>query len=269
MPKRQKSAVRKYHDRVARRYDDIYDDAYWQFHDTLTWDYIKPHLPRDLAAPVLDLGCGTGKWALKLLQSGYRVTCVDISGAMVEQARKSIADAGKVDRADFLRADLCDLSALPENQFAFAVAMGEPIGCCSAPGLALKQIRKRLTPEGVLIATLDNRLAALDYYAQRGNARETAAFLKTGRTHWLTKDREEQFEIHTFTPHQAAKLFTQAGFEVLQALGKIVLPIRRYRELLADPEQRRHWLKIEKTLGKDPDAIATAGHLQITARLQR
>ncbi len=97
MARRNKPAVQKYHDRVAGRYDASYEDAFWQLHDALTWDYLRPFLPADLSAPMLDLGCGTGKWALNLLRSGYRVACVDISGAMVAQAREKIEAAGAAD----------------------------------------------------------------------------------------------------------------------------------------------------------------------------
>jgi hypothetical protein len=65
-----RDASRRYHDRVARQYDSIYDDPYWEFHDELTWRLIKPFLPRDAAARCADLGCGTGKWGLRLLKSG-------------------------------------------------------------------------------------------------------------------------------------------------------------------------------------------------------
>jgi hypothetical protein len=65
---------RRYHDRVARQYDAIYDDPYWAFHDELTWRLIKPHLPRDATAACADLGCGTGKWGMKLLKSGFATT---------------------------------------------------------------------------------------------------------------------------------------------------------------------------------------------------
>src|SRR5437879_9479903 len=68
---------RRYHDRVARQYDAIYDDPYWEFHDEFTWRAIKPYVPRDLAAQCLDLGCGTGKWGLKLLKSGFATTFVE------------------------------------------------------------------------------------------------------------------------------------------------------------------------------------------------
>src|SRR4051794_10302591 len=37
-PKPPRDASRRYHDRVARQYDSIYDeDPYWAFHDELTW----------------------------------------------------------------------------------------------------------------------------------------------------------------------------------------------------------------------------------------
>lgn len=90
MSRSKRSAVQRYHDRVAGCYDDSYDDAYWQWHNALTWDYLKPHLPRDLSATLLDLGCGTGTWACKLLKSGYTVGCVDISSKMLDQARMKI-----------------------------------------------------------------------------------------------------------------------------------------------------------------------------------
>ena len=45
-----KDASRRYHDRVARKYDAMYDDEYWEFHDRITWEAIKPYLPRDASA---------------------------------------------------------------------------------------------------------------------------------------------------------------------------------------------------------------------------
>jgi len=268
MARRSKPAVQKYHDRVARRYDASYDDAFWQVHDALTWTYLKPFLPRDLSQPVLDLGCGTGKWGLKLLQSGFTVTFVDIAGAMVERARDKVQELGLDRRAEFVQADLCDLAALPRQTFAFAVALGDPIGCAQSPSKALKEIRKRLQPGAALVATLDNKLAALDYYLTSGSPDALESFLRSGRTHWLTQDRDEQFEIHTFTPAEAMKLFATAGFEIVEVRGKTVLDLRRRQELLADAEQRRRWQAIEQRLSREPDAVGRAGHLQIAARVR-
>ncbi len=144
MSKSKRSAVQRYHDRVAPRYDHSYDDAFWRWHDALTWDYLKPHLPRDAGAEVIDLGCGTGKWAARLIKSGYAVTCVDISLRMLDQARAKCASGTQPDRTTFVQADLCDLSALPAGRFALAVAFGDPIGCTESPARAMKQIRRVL-----------------------------------------------------------------------------------------------------------------------------
>src|SRR5271170_3258212 len=100
-------ASRRYHDRVARQYDAIYDDPYWEFHDRLTWTAIKPHLPRNLSAACCDLGCGTGKWGLKLLKSGYAVRFVDHSAGMIEQVRAKLdSNAAK---ATLLVADITQM----------------------------------------------------------------------------------------------------------------------------------------------------------------
>lgn len=269
MSRRNKPAVQRYHDRVARRYDASYDDAYWRFHDALTWDYLKPHLPADLSMPVLDLGCGTGKWGLKLLTSGYSVACVDISGAMIGKAKLAVEEQGRIDRAEFFQADLCDLSELADERYSFAVAMGDPIGCASKPGRALKEIKKKLIPGSILIATLDNKLGALDYYLKEGSPKQMSDFIRTGKTHWLTKDKEEQFDIHTFTPHEAKSLFETAGYEVLEIRGKTILNFNQkaFRGLLDDSKNRLEWMRIEKKLSRDPDAVARAGHLQIVAKV--
>lgn len=267
MSRSRQSAVRKYHDRVAGRYDASYDDAYWQWHDALTWRYLRPFLPRDLGARVLDLGCGTGKWAARIAKSGYAVTCVDISPQMLDQARLKLEPLDPMGRAAFVQADLCDLGALDSGAFPFAVALGDPIGCAESPLRALKEIRRVLTDDGVLVATFDNKLAAIDFYLNKGDPRDLARFLRDGRTHWLTKDAAERFPITTFSPADLRRLAGQAGFNVLEIIGKTVLPMRHHRDLLKTPESRQAWVKVETSLCRHPDALGRASHLQAALRV--
>ncbi len=267
MPKSRRSAVQKYHDRVAPRYDHSYGDAFWQWHDALTWDYIKPYLPRELKAEVVDLGCGTGKWAARLLKSGYSTTCVDISHRMLDQARGKIEPLGGSNRATFVQADLADLSALPVRRYALAIAMGDSIGCTESPSRTMKQIRRILCDDGILLATFDNRLAAIDYYLDRGDPGALSRFLRDGKTHWLTRDKHEQFPIATFAPADVVKLAESTGFKVLDLVGKTVLPMRHHRKLIDTPEVRRTWAKIERKLCRDPAAIGRASHLQVACRV--
>ena len=268
MPRSRRSAVQRYHDRVAPRYDDSYDDDFWKWHDELTWGYLKPFLPSDLRGAVLDLGCGTGKWAAKLAKTGYAVTSVDISIRMLDRARMKVeSEAGAVE-SEFIQADLCDLSELPKRSFAMAVAMGDPIGCTPSPAKAMKQIRRLLTDDGVLVATFDNRLAALEFYLQSGDANAMGRFLRNGRTHWFTSDPEEQFPIVTFTPDGVRDLVESSGFDVLEMVGKTVLPMRHHRHLLAESRDRRAWAAIERKLSRNPHAMGRASHIQVACRVR-
>jgi ubiquinone/menaquinone biosynthesis C-methylase UbiE len=263
-----RDASRRYHDRVARQYDAIYDDdAYWQFHDELTWRSIKPHIPRDLSSQCLDLGCGTGKWGLRLLKTGLATTFVDHAAAMIEQTRAKLDALGpKAKKATLLVADIIDLSALPSDTFSLTLAMGDPLSICSDAARAVREMHRITKPGGVVIATADNKLAALDHYIERGSLDTLEDFVHTGRTNWLTADERERFELTTFTPASLQKVFEKVGFEVIDLMGKTILPIRQSKALLGKPDAIERLLKLESELARDPTAAARAGHLQVIVR---
>ena len=259
----------KYHNRVARQYDTIYDDPYWRFHDEVTWRAIKPHLPGATSARCLDLGCGTGKWGLRLIKSGYAVTFVDHAPAMIGEVRQKLAELGaKASGSDAIVADIVEMPQVPSGAFAMTLAMGDPLSICSDPPRAAGEMFRCCAPGGVVIATADNKLSAADAYVQRGDLEGLAELLRTGRTRWLTRDAAEQFELHTFTPAELRRLFERAGFDVLQVAGKTILPVRENRQLLEGLEgpALRRLVEQEMALAKDPHHAARAGHLQVTAR---
>src|SRR5271154_880329 len=156
---RKNDSSRRYHDRVARQYDSIYDDPYWHFHDELTWRAVKPHLPRDANAACADLGCGTGKWGLRLLKTGFMVTFVDSAAAMIEQVRRKLDDAGpKAARAKLVVADLVEMTQLENESFDLLWAMGDPLSICRDSRRAVAEMRRICKPGAVVVATVDNKL---------------------------------------------------------------------------------------------------------------
>jgi ubiquinone/menaquinone biosynthesis C-methylase UbiE len=258
---------RRYHDRVARQYDAIYDDPYWEFHDELSWRLIKPHLPRDLSARCADLGCGTGKWGLKLLKSGFAVAFLDSSAAMIEQVRQRLDALGaRSARATLVVGDIVAMPQLESSSFELLLAMGDPLSICSDATRAVHEFARITKPGGVVVATADNKLAALDHYVERGSLDALEEFVRSGKTNWLTADERERFELTTFTPASLGKLFEKSGFEVIELIGKTVLPVRDNRKLLELPGAVERLLKIEFALSKDPASAGRAGHLQIVAR---
>jgi len=262
-----RNASERYHNRVAKQYDNIYDDSYWAFHDEITWRAIKPHLPRNANAACCDLGCGTGKWGLKLLKSGYPTTFLDHAPGMIEKTREKLESMGpRARKATLVVGDIVAMPDLADGAFELVVAMGDPLSICSDPQRAVREFARILAPGGTIIATADNKLAAIDHYIDRGNLDALEAFVKTSRTHWLTQDEREKFELTTFTPHMLSRLFEQAGLEVLELIGKTILPVRQNRRLLEHDDAVNRLIKLEQALAKDPSAAAAAGHLQITAR---
>ncbi|HEY8667267.1 MAG TPA: class I SAM-dependent methyltransferase, partial [Tepidisphaeraceae bacterium] len=233
---RRKDSSRRYHDRVARQYDAIYDDPYWEFHDELTWRMVRPHLPRDASAACADLGCGTGKWGLKLLKSGFATTFVDHAAAMIEQVRGKLESNPRARKATLVVGDIVHLPELADERFALVLAMGDPLSICSDAQAAANEMFRFTKADGVVIATADNKLAALDHYVGRGNLEALEEFVRTGRTRWLTADESERFELTTFTPASLAKLFERSGFEVLSVVGKPVIPVRGNKMLLESAE---------------------------------
>ncbi len=260
-------ASRRYHDRVANKYDAIYDDPFWEFHDEVTWRLIKPYLPRDLSAQCVDLGCGTGKWGLRLLKSGFATTFLDNSAGMIEQVRARLEEMGsRGKRGSAIVADIVQMGELADNTFALVVAMGDPLSICSDAQRAAREIARILIPGGVACVTADNRMGGIDHYIEKGNLDALEDFIRHGKTHWLTDEQEERFELTTFTPAQFRRLFEAAGLEVLDLTGKTILPIRHNRRLLEHPHAMERLLRLETELQRDPASAGRCGHLQITAR---
>jgi ubiquinone/menaquinone biosynthesis C-methylase UbiE len=267
-PRNRHDPSRRYHDRVARQYDSIYDDPYWHFHDELTWRLIKPFLPTNASAQCADLGCGTGKWGLKLLKSGFPTTFVDHAASMIEQTRAKLTEmSSKAQKATLEVADIVEMPSIPSDTFELVLAMGDPLSICTDPQRAAREMHRITKPGGgVVVATADNKLAALDHFVERGNLDELERFVQTSKTQWLTADQREQFELKMFTPATLRKLFEQAGFETIQITGKTLIPIRQNKILLDRPDAEQRLLRLEQDLAKDPSSAARAGHLQIAAR---
>lgn len=256
-----------YHDRVANRYDEIYKSPRWEHYFDLSWAGMKQHIPSDLRAPIVDLGCGTGKYGLKLAKSGYSVTLSDLSHGMLEASRRKAAQMGLNERVSFVKADVMDLSELPREHYALAIAQGDPLSFASQPSRAVKEVWKILRPGGILVASLDATLAALDHYAEKGDIDALERLVKTGGMEWLANEEKERFPVHTFTPEKLRALLEGVGFEVLDLFGKTVLPFKKFERIFEEDEAAtERILALEKKLCRLPSAMGRASHLQIVGR---
>lgn len=255
-----------YHDRVAHKYDEIYSGPRWDAWYELSWNGLKPHLPANLRAPIADLGCGTGRYGLRLAKSGYTVTLSDLSPGMVEAARRKAEAMGVTNRVEFVVADAMDLGALGSERFELAVAQGDVLSFVAKPARALKEVRRILAPGGVLVASVDQTYAALRHYCEKDDLDGLERLVKRGEMEWLARDQAERFAVHTFTPESLSALLAHAGYEVLDLFGKTVLPFKLLEARFADRTQAERILALEKKLCRQASALGLASHLQFAAR---
>lgn len=136
-------------DRFAR----FYDEDYRHYNDDVE---AIVHLAQEMDGPVLELGCGTGRLLLPLTVAGLPLTGVDISPALLEQARAKLATAAHSDAVTLVQADLRAL-ALEQRDFAFAFCTSNTLmhlADANAQLAVLERAAAHLRPGGLLMLDL-------------------------------------------------------------------------------------------------------------------
>jgi SAM-dependent methyltransferase len=124
--------------------------------------------------PVLDLGCGSGIWAVELARRGWQVTGVDIVPKALRRARARAREAGVEMR--LVEGDVTKLHATPVGSgYPFLLdfglfhdeltdgqraAMGREVTAAAAPGATLLMVawapgRRRFLPRGASRADIE------------------------------------------------------------------------------------------------------------------
>ena len=261
--------VQSHYNKIAGIYDSVYQNSlYWDYYDRITWLHLKKFLTFTSLDDVriLDVGCGTGKWGLKLAKSGFHVTFSDISEKMLEQARSKYGKMNFTKEADFIRADVADLSVFENNKFDMIVAQGDVLGSCQDTEAAVREFKRILKTKGVIIASLDNKAKALSFYLKQNDIKGLESFIKTGKTFWFSKNKEKNFPIQMYTKDEIKTIFQKNNFKILNIIGKTVLPVKEYENTLKDKDNFLKMIDLEFKLNNKDDYINLANHIEIAAQ---
>jgi 2-polyprenyl-3-methyl-5-hydroxy-6-metoxy-1,4-benzoquinol methylase len=105
--------TRQYWDAQATSFDQEPDHGLNDPNVLAAWtELLKTALPTH-PANLLDIGCGTGSLSIVLAQLGHRVTGIDLSPDMIEQAKKKTAVAGLPISYHVMEASYPQLSGQP------------------------------------------------------------------------------------------------------------------------------------------------------------
>jgi len=148
---------------------DLYDLEHADFADDID---LYLNLALSTGDPILELGSGSGRLVVPLAEAGHRVTAVDRSPAMMERARKAVAEHGLGDRVTFHPGEMVDADLAPGGPFGLAiVALNGLLHLITQEEQrrTLAAIRRSLDPRGQLVLDLFNpspdALRALDHSA--------------------------------------------------------------------------------------------------------
>jgi ubiquinone/menaquinone biosynthesis C-methylase UbiE len=107
------------------------------------------------AAPVLEVGCGTGLLAVELARRGLDVEATDPVEMMLERGRQTASREGMTGRVRFSLGDVHALG-FADGTFEFVVGLGV-LPWIDRPEAALAEIARVLAPGGRLIVSINNR----------------------------------------------------------------------------------------------------------------
>jgi ubiquinone biosynthesis O-methyltransferase len=104
----------------ASEYDSWYNEKKGSFIDKVETDSAFQMLKMSAGMKVLDVGCGTGNFSIKLAKSGCHVTGIDVSEEMLLFARAKASEQNI--KIHFLNMDAQNLQ-FPDNEFDMVISM--------------------------------------------------------------------------------------------------------------------------------------------------
>jgi SAM-dependent methyltransferase len=191
----------------------VYDD-FTSHHDYELWlGNLLPELERHglNGNRLLDVGCGTGRSFLSMLEKGWKVTACDISPSMLELAR---AKAG--DKARLSVEDMRELPVFGEFDLVWSLddAVNYLLGADELER-ALSGMRANLAPDGLLLFDLNTLHTFRTFFAENDvMERAGRRFVWTGQT----------------APDAPANCIGEARLEVTEGDGDAAIETHLHRQ---------------------------------------
>ena len=227
----------------------------------VVWEALGPILNKQSVEQpgldVLDIGGGTGGFAVRVAGLGHRVTVVDPSpDALAALARRAREDGAEVTGQ---QGDLGSLLELAGAASADVVLCHGVLEVVDDPAAALATIREVLRPGGRLSLLVAQRHAAVIARAMAGHVAQALALLDDPGA---TGPRA----ISRFTADEVTTLLADAGFEIGSVHG-----IRVFADLVPgalldlEPGTTAALLELERAVSERAEYLPLATQLHVLA----
>ncbi len=223
----------------------------------VVWEALESALDQQ-PTRIVDVGGGTGGFAVRLAELGHRVTVVDPSPDALAALGRRAREVGV--EVTGLQGDLSDLPDLVDDDDLVDVVLCHGVlEVVDDPAAALATIREVLRPGGTLSLLVAQRHAAVIARAMAGHFPQAIALLEDGAETGRTG--------HRFTADEATTFLAGAGFEVVSTHG-----VRVFADLVPgslldlEPGATTSLVELERAVSERPEYLPLATQLHLLAR---
>jgi S-adenosylmethionine-dependent methyltransferase len=182
----------------------------------VVWQVLRRELARaDRPLTALDVGGGTGGFAVPLAQAGHTVTVVDASPDALAALTRRAADAGVAERVTAMQGDADGLADLVEPGTVDLVLCHSLLEVVDDPGKAVDALAATLRPGGAASVVVASRAAAVLAKAIGGHLAAASLLVASPDGRGDLRDRLRR----RFDADSAAALLSGAGLTVEEIHG--------------------------------------------------
>jgi S-adenosylmethionine-dependent methyltransferase len=226
------------------------------------WAVLRRELGRNSGREltVLDVGGGTGGFAVPIAQSGHRVTVVDASPDALAALTRRAADAGVADRVRAVQGDGDALAGLVEPGSVDLILCHAVLEVVDDPVKVVAAIAAALRPGGAVSLLVAGRAAAVLGRAFNGHLDVASALLTDPDGRAGGRDNlRRRYDVET-----ASALLRSAGLVVEETHGVRVLADLLPAVVVEDDPQAM--IELELALSERPPFRDIASQLHVFAR---
>lgn len=234
----------------------------------VVWAALRQVLDASAPLEVLDIGGGTGGFAVGVAELGHRVRVVDPSPDALAALDRRARERGVEDRIEAQQGDLSSLGDLVDPGSVDVVLCHGVLEVVDDPSAALAGIAGVLRPGGTLSLLVAQRHAAVLSRAMAGQFQQARALLGPAHPTGEAGEVAARGAARRFTAAEIAGLLTGAGFTVTSTHG-----IRVFADLVpgslvdSEPGAVEALVELEQAVAERPEFFPLAAQLHLVATL--
>ncbi len=228
--------------------------------NSVVWDALLEVL-RETTAAVLDIGGGTGGFAVRVAELGHQVTVIDPSPDALAALARRAEESGVRDLVTGQQGDLASLLDLVAEGSTDIVLCHGVLGVVDDPAAALTTIARALRPGGTLSLLVGQRHAAVVARAMSGHFVSAKELLEHP-----DEGAEAAASPRRFTADQIVAVLDESGFDTTA-----VHAVRVFADLLPgslvdlEPGASQALVELERAVAERPEYLTLATQLHVLA----